>query len=204
MAVRTELESDDLFQLFPPRRPGEGSLLHTVQMALPKLYPDSKTFVDKPMKFSEAEVLKNFRQMMGETGSKPSADQVQVGQELLLALLLLLLLLLFMLLVLLLLLLLLLLFLFLLFLLLLLLILLLLFLLLLLLLLLFLLLLLLMLLVLLVQLPDDCDDAYTVAAAAAAAAAAERNREHFAIRGLNFVHCCFPKFCPKKIFADLS
>ncbi len=33
-------------------------------MALPKLYPDSKTFVDKPMKFPEETVLANFRQMM--------------------------------------------------------------------------------------------------------------------------------------------
>ena len=46
--------------------PGEGSLLHTVQMAL--LYEDSKTFVDKPMKHSEAVVLANFRQMMSVSG----------------------------------------------------------------------------------------------------------------------------------------
>ena len=43
-------------------QPGEGSLLHTVQMA--RLYKDSKTFVDKPLKFEEDEVLENFNNMM--------------------------------------------------------------------------------------------------------------------------------------------
>ena len=49
---------------------GEGSLLHTVQLA--KIYendttrPDksSKTFVDQPIKFTVQEVLDNFKQFM--------------------------------------------------------------------------------------------------------------------------------------------
>ena len=43
---------------------GEGSLLHTVQMATPRLYKDSKTFVDKPLKTSPDDVLKNFDELM--------------------------------------------------------------------------------------------------------------------------------------------
>lgn len=42
--------------------PDQPSLLHIVQMA--KLYPDSKTFVDKPMKYPEAQVLESFNQLM--------------------------------------------------------------------------------------------------------------------------------------------
>jgi alpha,alpha-trehalase len=42
--------------------PVPGGLLHTVQMA--RLYTDSKTFVDKPLKYPEAEVLNNFTVMM--------------------------------------------------------------------------------------------------------------------------------------------
>lgn len=42
--------------------PGPGSLLHVVQMA--RLFPDSKTFVDMPMRNSEEEVLRDFNQMM--------------------------------------------------------------------------------------------------------------------------------------------
>ena len=43
---------------------GEGSLLHTVQMTTPRLYKDSKTFVDKPLKTSPDDVLKNFNELM--------------------------------------------------------------------------------------------------------------------------------------------
>ncbi len=43
-------------------QPGEENLLHVVQMA--KLSKDSKTFVDKPMKLPQDQVLANFRAMM--------------------------------------------------------------------------------------------------------------------------------------------
>ena len=38
------------------------SLLHVVQMA--RIYPDSKTFVDKPIKTSPMEVIQNFNDFM--------------------------------------------------------------------------------------------------------------------------------------------
>ena len=42
--------------------PGPNSLLHVVQMA--GLFPDSKTFVDMPMKYDEDQVLAAFNYMM--------------------------------------------------------------------------------------------------------------------------------------------
>ena len=53
---------------------GENSLLHVVQMA--RLYKDSKTFVDKPIKTSEEEVLANFAELMQTTFNSPSKEQV--------------------------------------------------------------------------------------------------------------------------------
>ena len=41
---------------------GPGTLLHTVQMA--RVFPDSKTFVDMPMRFDEQQVLDNFEQFI--------------------------------------------------------------------------------------------------------------------------------------------
>lgn len=54
-------------------KPGQGGVLHTVQMA--RLYNDSKTFVDKPMKHDESVVLYNFQQMM----QVEAASQVRCG-----------------------------------------------------------------------------------------------------------------------------
>ena len=50
------------------------SLLHVVQMA--RLYKDSKTFVDKPVKTSPQLVLQNFQDMMEQTAKRPSKEQV--------------------------------------------------------------------------------------------------------------------------------
>ena len=41
---------------------GEGTLLHTVQLA--RIYNDSKTFVDQPIKASPSNVLNNFEKLM--------------------------------------------------------------------------------------------------------------------------------------------
>ncbi len=41
---------------------GPGSILHTVQMA--RVFEDSKTFVDRPMKVPKMVVARNFRRMM--------------------------------------------------------------------------------------------------------------------------------------------
>jgi len=54
---------------------GPGTLLHTVQMA--RIYPDSKTFVDMPVKESEETVLENFRQLMNSSDESPSKEQME-------------------------------------------------------------------------------------------------------------------------------
>ena len=41
---------------------GPGTMLHAVQMA--RIFPDSKTFVDMPMKFEEATVLEKYQELM--------------------------------------------------------------------------------------------------------------------------------------------
>ena len=41
---------------------GEGTLMHTVQMA--RIYKDSKTFVDQPIKGTQRVVLSNFDKLM--------------------------------------------------------------------------------------------------------------------------------------------
>ncbi|XP_026288503.1 trehalase isoform X2 [Frankliniella occidentalis] len=53
----------------------KGELLHVVQMA--RIYPDSKTFVDKKVRESPEVALKQFEKLMQETGSNPSFEQVQ-------------------------------------------------------------------------------------------------------------------------------
>ncbi|XP_076032352.1 trehalase-like [Oratosquilla oratoria] len=52
-----------------------GELLHHVQLA--GLYPDSKTFVDKPLKNSPDEVLHNFGVLMNDTNGEPTKQQLK-------------------------------------------------------------------------------------------------------------------------------
>ena len=59
--------------------PGPGSLLHVVQMA--RLFPDSKTFVDMPMKHEEEKVLAAFEQMMAVRTGNESMSQSQKVSE---------------------------------------------------------------------------------------------------------------------------
>ena len=42
-----------------------GDVLHKIQMA--HVYPDSKTFVDMPSKFSESKVLENFKNLANDS-----------------------------------------------------------------------------------------------------------------------------------------
>lgn len=51
-----------------------GPLLHTVQMA--KIYHDSKTFVDKKLRFDPDLVAANFSQLMNLTHNKPSQNDL--------------------------------------------------------------------------------------------------------------------------------
>lgn len=51
-----------------------GPLLHTVQMA--KLYHDSKTFVDKKLRFHPDLVATNFTRLMNSTGNNPSKNEL--------------------------------------------------------------------------------------------------------------------------------
>lgn len=50
-------------------------MLHTVQNA--ELYSDSKTFVDKKLRFQPQQVLANFAQLMNETQNQPTKDELQ-------------------------------------------------------------------------------------------------------------------------------
>lgn len=63
----------------PPPCPSEiychGPLLHAVQTA--ELYSDSKTFVDKKLRFLPDVVLANFSQLMIETQNQPTKEQLQ-------------------------------------------------------------------------------------------------------------------------------
>lgn len=53
-----------------------GELLHDVQMA--RIYPDSKTFVDKQLMYSETEILNKYAQLKNKTGGKPpSVEQLR-------------------------------------------------------------------------------------------------------------------------------
>ncbi|EEB20464.1 Trehalase precursor, putative [Pediculus humanus corporis] len=52
-----------------------GRLLHTIQMA--QLYNDSKTFVDKKLKYKPAVTLEKFNVLMQETEDRPTRKQLQ-------------------------------------------------------------------------------------------------------------------------------
>lgn len=56
-------------------KPGKGSILHTVQLA--RIFEDSKTFVDMPMKNSPSTVKSSFENMMKETNQNPTKDRVK-------------------------------------------------------------------------------------------------------------------------------
>ena len=51
-----------------------GRLLHTVQMA--QLFRDSKTFVDKKLRFHPDVVLVEFERLMDDTGGRPTRDNL--------------------------------------------------------------------------------------------------------------------------------
>lgn len=48
--------------------------MHTVQIA--ELYKDSKTFIDKPLRYAPSQVLENFYLLMNQTGNQPTQDDV--------------------------------------------------------------------------------------------------------------------------------
>lgn len=52
-----------------------GPLLHTVQMA--KLYPDSKTFVDKKLKFPPEQTLTEFNTFMEDKNQNPTENDLR-------------------------------------------------------------------------------------------------------------------------------
>lgn len=52
-----------------------GPLLHTVQNA--ELYKDSKTFVDKKLRFQPEQVLATFAQLMNQTQNQPTKEDIQ-------------------------------------------------------------------------------------------------------------------------------
>ncbi|XP_044731544.1 trehalase-like isoform X2 [Chrysoperla carnea] len=54
-----------------------GPLLHTVQTAEPKLFKDSKTFVDMRMIHSQSETLDTFNKLMEKTEGKPSHEELK-------------------------------------------------------------------------------------------------------------------------------
>jgi len=54
---------------------GPGTLLHTIQMA--RIYNDSKTFVDKPLKHGPNQTLDNFKFFMQKHNHKPSKEDVK-------------------------------------------------------------------------------------------------------------------------------
>ena len=65
-------------QLLPPCESEiycHGRLLHTVQMA--KLYDDSKTFVDKKLRFQPEFILANFQRLLNTTNEKPTQQELR-------------------------------------------------------------------------------------------------------------------------------
>ena len=67
VAVEYPHNQRDLNQTPPCEHPiycigGPGTILHTVQMS--KVYKDSKTFVDKPLKHDPTQTIENFRVFM--------------------------------------------------------------------------------------------------------------------------------------------
>jgi len=53
-----------------------GEMLHTIQLA--KLYHDSKTFVDKKLRFHPDVVLGKFSELLNNTQSNPSSEQLKL------------------------------------------------------------------------------------------------------------------------------
>ena len=49
-----------------------GPLLHTVQMA--RLFQDSKTFVDKKLRYNPQLIITNFNQLVNSTNGEPSKE----------------------------------------------------------------------------------------------------------------------------------
>lgn len=52
-----------------------GQFLHTVQMA--KLYNDSKTFVDKKLRFQPEFILASFQQLLNATDNQPTDEELR-------------------------------------------------------------------------------------------------------------------------------
>ena len=52
-----------------------GQFLHTVQMA--KLYNDSKTFVDKKLRFQPEFILASFQQLLNVTDNQPTDEELR-------------------------------------------------------------------------------------------------------------------------------
>ncbi|XP_017126388.2 trehalase isoform X1 [Drosophila elegans] len=55
-----------------------GNLLHTIQMASPPLFSDSKTFVDMTLKNSPDKTLADFNAMMEAKNNTPSRDDLKI------------------------------------------------------------------------------------------------------------------------------
>ena len=53
-----------------------GKLLHTIQLA--KLYHDSKTFVDKKLRYKPDLILEKFSELLNNTESNPSREELQL------------------------------------------------------------------------------------------------------------------------------
>ncbi|XP_016974361.2 trehalase isoform X1 [Drosophila rhopaloa] len=54
-----------------------GTLLHTIQMAKPPLFSDSKTFVDMTLKYSPDKTLEDFNAMMEAKNQQPSREDLK-------------------------------------------------------------------------------------------------------------------------------
>jgi len=72
--------SKSLTQKLPPPCQSEiychGKLLHTIQLA--KLYHDSKTFVDKKLRYKPDLILEKFSELLNNTESNPSREELQL------------------------------------------------------------------------------------------------------------------------------
>ncbi|XP_032571738.1 trehalase isoform X1 [Drosophila sechellia] len=55
----------------------EGNLLHTIQTAVPKLFADSKTFVDMKLNYSPDKTLEDFNAMMETKNQTPSSEDLK-------------------------------------------------------------------------------------------------------------------------------
>lgn len=52
-----------------------GEILHDIEMA--RIYPDSKTFVDKKLLYSEETILNKYQALKTETNNHPTVDQLK-------------------------------------------------------------------------------------------------------------------------------